>query len=78
VEADLCLLEAYHAATGRAVVDEVVPRDTGDSLDADGVVAADAALAGLPLADIAAADAEVAASAVPVLPVLDLVGEVIL
>src|SRR5215212_10096631 len=78
VEADLCLLEAYHAATGRAMVDEVVPRDTGDSLDADGVIAADAALPGFPLADVAAADAKGAASAVPVLPVLDLVGEVIL
>jgi hypothetical protein len=47
-------------------------------LDADGVVAAHAALAGLPLADVAAADAEMAAFTVPVLPVLDLVGEVIL
>jgi hypothetical protein len=56
VEADLRLLEAYHAATGRAMVDEVVPRDTGDTLDADGVVAADAALTSLPLADVAAAD----------------------
>ena len=78
MEADLCLLEAYHAAMGRAMVDEVVSRDPGDALDADGVVAADAALAGLPFADVAAADAEMAASAVPVLPVLDLVGEVIL
>jgi hypothetical protein len=78
MEADLCLLEAYHAATGRAMVDEVVPRDPGDTLDADGVIPADAALAGLPLADIAAADTKRAASTVPVLPVLDLVGEVIL
>jgi hypothetical protein len=78
METDLCLLEAYHAATGRAMVDEVVPRDTGDTLDADGVVAADAALASLPLADVAATDTKRAASTVPVLPVLDLVGEVIL
>jgi hypothetical protein len=78
MEADLYLLEAYHAATGRAMVDEVVPRDPGDTLEADGVVAADAALAGLPLADVAAADTKRAASTVPVLPVLDLVGEVIL
>jgi hypothetical protein len=78
MEADLCLLEAYHAAAGRAMVDEVVPWDTGDTLDADGVVAADTALAGLPLADIAATDTKRAASTVPVLPVLDLVGEVIL
>jgi hypothetical protein len=60
------------------MVDEVVPRDAGDTLDADGVVAADAALSGFPLADVAAADAKRAASTVPVLPVLDLVGEVIL
>jgi hypothetical protein len=60
------------------MVDEVIPWDTGDTLDADGVVAADAALAGLPLADIAAADTKRAASTVPVLPVLDLVSEVIL
>ena len=78
MEADLCLLEAYHPATGRAMVDEVVPRDAGDALDADGVVAADAALAGFPFADVAATDAEIAASAVPVFPVLDLVGEVVL
>jgi hypothetical protein len=78
MEADLCLLEAYHAAMGRAMVDKVVPRDTGDTLDADGVAAADASLAGLPLADVAAADTKRTASTVPVLPVLDLVGEVIL
>jgi len=77
-EADLGLLQAHHAAAGGAVVDEVVPRDAGDALDADGVVAADAAFAGFPFADVAAADAEVAASAVPVLPVLDVVGEVVL
>ena len=56
----------------------MVPRDPGDPLDADGVAAADAALAGLPLADIAAADTKRAAGTVPVLPVLDLVGEIIL
>jgi hypothetical protein len=60
------------------VVDEVLPRDAGDALDTDGVVAADAAFARFPFADVAAADAEMAASAVPVFPVLDLVGEVIL
>jgi hypothetical protein len=60
------------------VVDEVLPRDTSDALDADGVGAADPAFARFPFTDIAAADAEMAASAVPVLPVLDLVGEVVL
>jgi hypothetical protein len=53
-------------------------RDTGDTFDANGVVAADAALASLPFAHIAAADTKRTASTVPVLPVLDLVGEVIL
>ena len=60
------------------MVDEVLPRDAGDALDADGVVAADSAFARFPFADVAAADAEMAASAVSVLPVLDLVGEVVL
>jgi hypothetical protein len=60
------------------VIDEVVPRDAGDALDPDGVVTADAALAGFPFADVAAADAKRAASAVSVLPVLDVVGEVVL
>jgi hypothetical protein len=60
------------------MVDEVVTWDTADSLDADGVVAADAAFSGFPFADVAAADAKRAASTAPVLPVLDLVGEVIL
>jgi hypothetical protein len=60
------------------MVDEVLPRDTGNTLNADGVVAADTALAGFPFADVAAADAKRTPSAVPVLPVLDLVGEVVL
>jgi hypothetical protein len=60
------------------VVDEVLPRDAGDALDTDGVVTTDAAFARFPFADVAATDAEMAASAVPVFPVLDLVGEVIL
>ena len=77
-EADLCLLQAHHAAAGGTVIDEVLPRDAGDALDADGVVAADPAFAGFPFADVAAADAKMAASAVSVLPVLDLVGEVVL
>jgi hypothetical protein len=34
------------------MVDEVVPRDTGNSLDTDGVGAADPALAGFPFADV--------------------------
>jgi hypothetical protein len=60
------------------VVDEVVPRNAGHALDADGVVAADPAFASFPFAHVAAADAEMAARAVSVLPVLDLIGEVIL
>jgi hypothetical protein len=56
----------------------VVPRDAGDTLDPDGVIAADAALAGFPFADVATADTQRAASAMPILPVLDLVGEVVL
>jgi hypothetical protein len=61
-----------------AVVDELIPRDAGNTLYADSVVAADPAFAGFPFANVAAANAEMAASAVSILPVLDLVGEVIL
>jgi hypothetical protein len=77
-KANLSLLEAYLAAAGGAVVDKMVPRDAGSTLDTDGVVTANAAFPGFPFADVAAADAEMAARAVPVLPVLDLVGEVVL
>jgi hypothetical protein len=77
-EANLCLLQAHHTAAGGPVIDEVLPRDARNALNADGVVAADPAFAGFPFADVAAADAEMAASAVSILPVLDLVGEVVL
>jgi hypothetical protein len=78
LEADLCLLQTHHAAAGGTVIDEVLPRDARNAFNADGVGAADPAFARLPFADVAAADAEMAASAVAVLPVLDLVGEVVL
>jgi len=77
-KADLCLLQTHHAAAGGTVIDEVLPRDARHALNADGVGAANPAFTRFPFADVAAADTEMAASAVSILPVLDLVGEVVL